>query len=423
MNPTARIPGLRLLHSPGPTRVPDEVVNAMARQPTDLADSRLAVLIAACESGMKELLKTEVADVYFYAANGHGGWEAVIANLVAPGAAILVPGTGHFSDGWAEQVEAFGGRAQRTPYVEGFPIDPGAVEAALRDDTEHRIGAVFVVHTDTASGTTCDLAALRRAIDAAAHPALFVVDVVASLGAAPFAMDELGVNVAIGASQKGLMVHPGLAFVAADARAMEVARRNPAPRFYWDWQRRRSDHSYRKFCGTPPMAHLAGLEAALGLIAAEGLAAVHARHARLTGAVHAAVGRWAEAGALRLFTKPAAARSVSVTAIEVSPGIDPEALRTVARERFQVAIAGGLGPLGGRVFRIGHLGDLNEAMILGCLAGVEAAMQVQGIAYGGGGIEAAIATLAILSGPDPAVASVGSAAPPFASAAAGRTRP
>ena len=232
--------------------MPDEVVNAMARQPTDLGDARLLPLIAACESGMKDLLKTDSAEVFFYAANGHGGWEAVIANLVAPGASILIPGTGHFSDGWAEQVEAFGGRALRTPYVEGFPIDPAAVEAALRDDREHRIGAVFAVHTDTASGTTCDLAALRRAIDAAGHPALFVVDVVASLGAAPFAMDELGANVAIGASQKGLMVHPGLAFVAADARAMEAARQNTAPRFYWDWERRKSDHSYRKFCGTPP---------------------------------------------------------------------------------------------------------------------------------------------------------------------------
>jgi alanine-glyoxylate transaminase/serine-glyoxylate transaminase/serine-pyruvate transaminase len=392
MTSSPRIPGLRLLHSPGPTHVPDAVVSAMARQPTDLADPRLPLLIATCESGMKALLKTEAAEVFFYAANGHGGWEAVIANLIAPGSAVLIPGTGHFSDSWTEQVEAFGGQALRTPYIEGYPVDPAALEATLRDDTSHRIGAVFVVHTDTASGTTCDLRAMRRAIDAAAHPALFVVDVVASLGAAPFAMDELGVNVAIGASQKGLMLQPGLAFVAADARAMEAARRNPAPRFYWDWERRVSEHSYRKFCGTPPLAHLAGLEAALGLIDLEGLANVHARHARLATAVHAAVARWGEAGALRLFTKPVAARSVSVTAIEVSAGIDPEALRAVARERFQVAIAGGLGPLGGRVFRIGHLGDVNEAMILGCLAGVEAALGVQGIAHRRGGVEAAIAT-------------------------------
>ncbi len=401
MKPAQRIPGSRLLHSPGPTRVPDEVVNAMARQPTDLADPRLPLLIDACESGMKALLQTDRAEVFFYAANGHGGWEAVIANLVAPGGAVLVPGTGHFSDSWIEQVEAFGGVAVRTPFREGFPIDPAAVEAALRDDAGHRIGAVFVVHTDTASGTSCDLAAIRRAIDAAGHPALFVVDVVASLAAAPFAMDALGANVAIGASQKGLMVHPGLAFVAADERAMAVARANPTPRFYWDWQRRKSELSYRKFCGTPPLAHLAGLEAALGLIAQEGLATVQARHARLAGAVHAAVARWGEGGALGLFTQVAAARSVSVTAIQVSAGIDPEALRTVARERFQVAIAGGLGPLAGRVFRIGHLGDMNEAMILGCLAGVEAAMQAEGIAFGRGGVDAAIASL-VQGSADPA---------------------
>ncbi len=398
MKTAARIPGMRLLHSPGPTRVPDEVVNAMARQPTDLADARLPVLIAACESGMKALLQTARADVFFYAANGHGGWEAVIANLVAPGAAVLVPGTGHFSDGWAEQVQAFGGIAVRTPYREGFPIDPAAVEAALRDDTAHHLGAVFVVQTDTARAPTSDLAAIRAAIDAAKHPALFIVDVVASLAAAPFEMDALGVNVAIGASQKGLMVHPGLAFVAADARALAVARANPTPRFYWDWQRRQSDMSYRKFCGTPPLAHLAGLEAALGLIAHEGLANVQARHARLARAVHAAVTAWGEGGTLRLFTQVPAARSVSVTAIEVSSGIDPEALRTVARERFQVAIAGGLGPLGGRVFRIGHLGDMNEAMILGCLAGVEAAMHVQGIACGRLGVDAAIAALVDATG-------------------------
>src|SRR5262245_30902782 len=276
MKTRSRSPGLRLLHSPGPTRVPDEVVAAMARQPMDLSDPRVAQVIAACESGIKRLLKTERAEVFFYSANGHGGWEAIIANLVGPGTSILVPGTGHFSDGWAAQVEAFGGRAVRTPYKEGLPIDAAAVEAMLREDVDQQISAVFVVHTDTASSTTSDLAAPRRAIDAARHPALYVVDVVASLAAAPFAMDELGVNVAMGASQKGLMVHPGMAFVAVDERALETARRNPAPRFYWDWERRRSELGYRKFCGTPPLALLAGMEAALGLIEAEGLHNVQA---------------------------------------------------------------------------------------------------------------------------------------------------
>ena len=205
-----------------------------------------------------------------------------------------MPGTGHFSDGWAEQVEAFGGRALRTPFVEGQAIDPAAVEAALRDDREHEITAVFVVHTDTASGTTSDLAALRRAIDAAGHPALFVVDVVASLGAAPFAMDALGANVGDRRIAEGPDAAAGHGVRRRRrARARGSPPRNPTPRYYWDWQRRISEHSYRKFCGTPPLAHMAGLEAALGLIAAEGLENVHARHARLARSVHAAVERWA----------------------------------------------------------------------------------------------------------------------------------
>jgi alanine-glyoxylate transaminase/serine-glyoxylate transaminase/serine-pyruvate transaminase len=282
----------------------------------------------------------------------------------------------------------------RTPFREGYPVDAGDVEQALRADARREIVAVFAVHTDTASSITADLGALRAAIDAAGHPALFVVDVVASLAAAPFAMDAMRVNVAVGASQKGLMSPPGLGFVAVDRRAAEIAARNPAPRYYWDWGRRKAEYSYRKFCGTPPQNLLFGIEAALGLLFAEGVDAVLARHAQLSRAVHAAVECWGHEGAVTFHCRVPAARSVSVTTIDTRAGIDPEAMRTVARERFQVAFAGGLGPQTGRAFRIGHLGNLNSAMILGCLAGVEAAMQVQGIPFGRGGMEAAIASLA-----------------------------
>ncbi|MBK9133117.1 MAG: aminotransferase class V-fold PLP-dependent enzyme [Betaproteobacteria bacterium] len=395
-----RIPGIRSLHSPGPTRVPDAVMHAMQRPMMDLMDPRVGALIAACEDGMRTLLGSAEAEVLFYAANGHGMWECVTANLCAPGRSLLIAGGGHFSDSWAMQTEilgrATGTTVLRTPLAEGHPTDPAAIEQVLRDDKAHRIAAVLAVHTDTASGITSDLAAIRRAIDAAGHPALYVVDLVASLGAAPFEMDALRVDVAMGASQKGLMCPPGLGYVAVNARALAFAEAHAGPRFYWDWVRRASDLQYKKFCGTPPLAHLAGLHAALQLIAEEGLANVHARHARLGGAVHAALARWSEAGALRPYCRVPAARSSSVTAIECISGDkahDPEALRTVARERFQVAIAGGLGPLAGRVFRIGHLGDMNEATILGALAGVEAAMTVQGIPYGAGGVAAAVASL------------------------------
>lgn len=389
-----RIPGNRFLHSPGPTHVPGPVLDAMHRQPMDHGDPRLDETIAAIESGLKRLLKTREADLYMFAANGHGAWEATIENLVAPGASVLIPGTGHFSDSWALQTEALGRRVVRTPWREGHPIDVNLVEEALRADRNREIAAVFAVHTDTASSVTSDVMALRAALDAAGHPALLVIDVVASLAAAPFAMDESGVNVAVGASQKGLMSPPGMGFVAVDRKAGEVAKRNPAPRYYWGWEARKSEFSYRKFCGTPPQNLLFGVEAALSLIEREGLEQVIARHALLARTVHAAVECWSREGALRFHCKVPEARSVSVTTIDVPDGIDPEALRTVARERFQVSIAGGLGHTTGRAFRIGHLGDLNPAMILGCLAGVEAAMTVQGIPFGRDGVQKAVACLA-----------------------------
>jgi alanine-glyoxylate transaminase / serine-glyoxylate transaminase / serine-pyruvate transaminase len=389
-----RIPGHRFLHAPGPTHLPHPVVEAMSRQPLDHGDPRLLEIVAACETGLKSVLQTRRADVFLYAANGHGAWEAAIVNLLSPGAKVLVPGTGHFSESWAMQCQALGAQVVRTPWIEGLPLDPAAIEAVLRADTGHEIVAVFTVHTDTASGITNELAPIRAAMDAAGHPALFVVDVVASLGAMPFDMDALRANVVIGASQKGLMCTPGLGFCAVDAQAMEVAQRNPYPRFYWDWIRRKAEHTYLKFCGTAPQNLLMGLEVALRLIAQEGLDAVFARHRRIAAATQAAVQRWSTAGTLGFFSQLESARSVSITAITVTPGVDVEGIRTVARERFQVAFAGGLGPLAGRIFRIGHLGDINEAMILGSLAGIEAAMTAQGVPYGPNGVAAAVASLA-----------------------------
>ena len=392
-----RIVGRRLLHSPGPTPVPDEVLWAMNRQPMDLGDPRVDSSIKAGETGLRRLLQTEAADVFLYASNGHGVWEAVVENLLPLGGVALVPGTGHFSESWAVQTEALGRRVLRTPWIEGLPIDVAAVAQALRQDHQHEIRAVFVVHTDTSSGVSTDLAALRAAIDATGHPALFVVDVVASLGAAPFAMDALRADVVLGASQKGLMCPPGIGFVAVNAAALAMASANPAPRFYWDWVRRKSDLSYRKFCGTAPQSLVAGLAAALGLLFQEGLDQVFERHRQLAQAVHAAVQGWSSAGALDFFARDPAARSVSVTTVLVPSGTDVDALRTVARERFQVAFAGALGPLSGRAFRIGHLGDQNPASMMGCLAGIEAALLVQGIPIGRDGL--ARASLALSQTP------------------------
>ena len=318
----------------------------------------------------------------------------MIENLLPPGSAVLIPGTGHFSESWAQQTEALGRRVVRTPWQPGWPIDTAAVAQALRDDVARSIVAVFAVHTYTASGITSDLPALRAALDASGHPALLVVDAVASLGCTRIEMDALPANVVLGASQKGLMVPPGVGLVAVDARAWAVSERNPGPRYYWDWRLRRSPLSYRKFCGTPPQTLLAGLAAALELIEQEGEDAVHARHRWLAGAVQACVGGWADGGALGFFAQQADSRSVSVTTVSVPEGFDVEALRDLARQRFGVAIAGGLGPLTGKAFRIGHLGDSNAATMLGCLGGVEAALCVLGVPLGSGGVQRAIAHLA-----------------------------
>jgi len=392
--PPTRIVGRRLLHSPGPTPVPHEVVQAMSEQPMDMGDPRVSETIEACETGLKRVLQTSDSDLFFYICNGHGAWEAALVNLVAPGRSVLVPGTGHFSESWAIQAEALGQRVVRTPWREGWPIDAAAVQAALEQDREHQIAALLVVHTDTSSGITSEMAAMRRALDEARHPALLVADVVASLAAEPFAMDELGVDAALGASQKGLMCPPGLAFLALNDKAFKVAESNPAPRFYWDCVLRKSPLSYRKFCGTPPQTLLAALKAGLALIEQEGLPAVLARHRLHREMVHAAIAGWRTGGALDFFGQDPASRSAAVTTVTVPEGTDVDALREVAREHFQVAFAGALGPLQGRGFRIGHLGDQNPATMLGCLGVIEAALQVQGIAVGQGGVQRAAAVLA-----------------------------
>ena len=393
-NASGRAPGRRLLHSPGPTPLPDAVLQAMLLPPMDMGDPRQDQTIADCEDGLKQLLGSPQADLFFYACNGHGVWEAAVQNLLPPGSSALIPGTGHFSGGWAETTEALGRAVVHTPWREGWPIDAAAVAQALAADTEHRIAAVFVVHTDTSSGITSDLAALRAAIDASRHPALMVVDGVASFGAEPFAMDQLRVDVALGASQKGLMCPPGLGFLALNERAFAAAEANPTPRYYWDCVARKSPLAYRKFCGTPPQIVLSALRAALGLLQQEGLPQVLARHRLLRDMVHAAVAGWREGGALDFFGLDPASRSSAVTTITVPAGTDIDALRSVAREEFQVSFAGALGPLHGRGFRIGHLGDQNPATMLGCLGAIEAALLRQGLPIGAGGVQRAAALLA-----------------------------
>ena len=385
--------GRPYLAIPGPSTMPDRVLGAMHRAAPNIYEGALIDETAQIVADLKRVAQCS-SHVAMYIGNGHAAWEAVNTNLFSKGDKVLMLATGRFGINWARGLTGLGVDVEVLDFGLKSPADPAALEARLKADSGHEIKAVLVCQTDTASSIRSDVPALRAAMDAARHPALFAVDCIASLGCDPFYFDDWGVDVMVSASQKGLMMPPGLGFVAVNAQAMAWSAQHADPRFYWDWQRRQSTNQSAKFCGTPPLAHIAGLETAIALLEEEGLPHVWARHRRLAGAVHAAVERWAVPGALRFHARRPETRSASVTAIEVASGIDPEALRTVARERFQVAMAGGLGPLAGRVFRIGHLGDMNEPMILGALAGIEAAMTVQKIPFGTDGVAAAVAYLA-----------------------------
>jgi alanine-glyoxylate transaminase/serine-glyoxylate transaminase/serine-pyruvate transaminase len=278
-------------------------------------------------------------------------------------------------------------------------IDPARLEARLAADKAHEIKGVLAVQTDTATAITSDIGAVRRAMDAAGHPALLLVDAIASLATLDFRMDEWGVDVAVGCSQKGLMLPPGLGFTAASKRALKVNETASMPRNYWDWRTRQGEQYYRQFCGTSPEHLLFALRAGLDLLFAEGLENVYARHRRLADAVRAAVAVWSEAGALEFNAVKPSERSDGVTTIVCAPGYNGDTIRLACRDRFDLSLGAGLGKLDGKAFRIGHMGWLNEPMVLGALASVEAALTACGVPYRRGGIDAAVASL---TGTEPA---------------------
>jgi len=386
--------GREFLNVPGPTNIPGRILNAMHRPAVDFSGPEFIDIAISCFRDLKALFRTE-GDVFIYAANGHAAWEAAMVNTLSPGDTILVPETGHFSTGWGETAQALGLRVKTVPSDWRRAIDPAAVEQALREDAEHAVKAVLMVHTDTATGVTSDIRALRAAIDAAGHPALFMVDAIASLATTELAMDDWGIDVVVGASQKGLMCPPGVALVAAGAKAMQAHASSTLPRRYWDWTDRSAKEHYRKFCGTAPEHTIFGLREALTMLEEETLDGACRRHARLAEAVRLCVGKWCEGGALQFNAVNPNERSNAVTTILLPPHVQTEALRAMCRDHFSVAVGGGLGKLMGKAFRIGHMGDMNEPMILGCLGAVEAALKRLDVPLGAGGMQAAIDFLAL----------------------------
>lgn len=385
--------GRELIQLPGPTNIPERVLRAMHRPATDFAAPEFTRLARGCLDDLRRVFQT-AGEVYAYVALGHGTWEVALENLVARGGRVLIPETGRFSESWKEMAQALGAEVVETRPYWREPLDPAEIEAILRADRPHSIAAVMMVQVETSTGILHDVAAVRRAVEAAGHPALLVVDAVASLACVDLPMDAWSVDVVLTASQKGLMLPPGLAFVAVGERARRRAVDHGAPRQYWDWRIRHGEESYLWFYGTPPIPMIYGLREALDMLFEEGLPNVFARHRRLAEATRRAVLHWSEGGAFEPQCTVPEARSDVVTALRFADGYDPDVLRMHCRDRLSVAFGGGIGRFRGRLLRIGHLGDLNEPMILGALATLETGMRQLGIPHRPGGVGAAIAELA-----------------------------
>jgi alanine-glyoxylate transaminase / serine-glyoxylate transaminase / serine-pyruvate transaminase len=380
--------GRPLLAIPGPTNIPDRVLQAMLRPAEEIYTGPMIDLTDGLLRDLKAVFRTK-ARTYIYAANGHGGWEAAFSNVLSRGDKVLVLESGRFALGWGEMAQFMGADLEVLPGNWRAAVDPAAVERRLREDTTHQIKAIMVVQIDTASGAVNDIPAIRRAIDAAGHPALFMVDGVASLGCMPFEMDAWGIDVAMAASQKGLMTPPGLAFVAANEKAHRAHERADMKTLYWDWTFRQGQEHYMKYCGTPPEHLLFALRAALDILLGEGLEAAFRRHRLLAAATHAAVQRWSEGQVLSFNIADPTQRSASVTPVLLN-GWEPKVITDHMRMVSGVTLGSGIGALSGKALRIAHMGHVNAPMVLGTLGALEMAMQALKIPHGQGGVSAAV---------------------------------
>lgn len=383
--------GRMFFANPGPTNIPDSILHATAHATIDFNDPSFIGIYQRCVAGVKRVLGTE-GHVFFYTGSGHAAWEASLVNLFSPGDRVLMPETGYFSDDWSQMARDLGLEVQPVAADWRVGCDVAAIRAALEADAAHAIKGVCVVHNETSTGMVLPVAEIRAALDAARHPALLLVDTISSLGSIDFRMDEWRVDAAVGGSQKGLMLPTGMSFTGVSARAMEAHAASRLKRHYFSWTKMLS-RPHKSFVGTPPTSLFYGLQESLRLLEEEGLPQVFARHARLGAAVRAAVRHWSGNAGPQLFCLSPARFSDSVTSILMPEGCSSDAVRSTALGRFNVSLGGGLGKLGGRVFRIGHLGDLNEPMILGTLATVEMALKLNGVPHAPGGVEAAIAEL------------------------------
>lgn len=381
--------GREFLAIPGPTTMPDEVLRAMHRPALDIYSDEMVNLTDSLLRDLSKLFATK-GKSYIYIANGHGAWEATLSNVLSRGDKVLVLESGRFAVGWGNAARAMGAEVEVLAGDWRRAVQPDEVEARLRKDKSHAIKAILVAQVDTASGVFNDIEAIGKAIRAARHPALFMVDTVASLGCMPFEMDAWGIDVAMSGSQKGLMTPPGLGFVAAGERAQAVHKTANMRTPYWDWTEREGVEHYRRYAGTAPVHLLLALRQAIDMIFAEGLDNVFERHRLLAEAVRRAVAKWAEGQVLGFNIAEASERSNTVTTVLMADGHDPADLHRYAKEKCGVVLGVGIGELQNKAFRIAHMGHLNAPMILGTLGVIEVALNALNIPHGRGGTEAAI---------------------------------
>lgn len=389
--PAGKARGRLFFANPGPTNIPDSILHAIGHVAVDFHDPDFMKMYDECWEAILRIMKT-TQHMFMYTGSGHAAWEAALVNTLSPGDTVLIPETGAFSLSWGSMAADLGITVQTIECDWRQGVDFAAITAALKADTAGRIKAVCAVQNETSTGMHLPIDQVRAAMDAAGHGALLMVDTISSLGCMDVRMDEWRLDVVVGGSQKGLMLPTGMAFTGVSDKAMKAAETSTMPKHYLNWKAMAS-RKQRSFIGTVPTNQFFGLRESIRLIEEEGLENVFARHTRLARAVRACVRHWSGNNGPQLYCTNPSRESDSVTAILMPEGFDAEAIRKTTMQRFNVSLGGGLSKLGGKVFRIGHLGDLNEPMILGTLAAVEMALKINNVPHAPGGVAAAMASL------------------------------
>ncbi len=384
-----RIAGRHFLQIPGPTPVPDRILQAIARPIIDHRGPEFAKLGRRVLDGVKTVFKT-TAPVIIYPSSGTGAWEAALTNTLSPGDTVLMFETGQFATLWRNIAERLGLKPEFIASDWRIGADPELIGARLAEDRNHEIKAVCVVHSETSTGCVSPIEEVRRAMDAANHPALLMADTISSLASIDYRHDEWQADVTVGGSQKGMMLPPGLSFTAISAKALKASETSRLPHGYWDWKEMLANNERGFFPYTPATGLLYGLAEAIDMLHEEGLDAVFARHRRLGEATRRAVEAWG----LEIQCRDPKYYSPTVTAVIAPEGHNADSFRAAVLERFNMSLGAGLGRLAGKVFRIGHLGDTNDLTILGALSGVEMGLELAGIPHRKCGVQAALNFLA-----------------------------